>query len=106
MFAGDMSPLFSSDVILFIWESNVNLGINHGFSCINISLVPRKLFEHEAASPNVQISSKGPGKCYCNEITMDDRCSCITYDSNANCDEKAPKLHINSSNATANQHGG
>ena len=28
--------------------------------------------------------------------TMDDRCFCITYDSKANCDENAPKLHINS----------
>ena len=38
--------------------------------------------------------------------TMDDRCSCITYDSNVNCEENAPKHHINSSNATANQYGG
>ena len=30
----------------------------------------------------VQISSEGSGKCYCNEIIMDDRYSCITYDSN------------------------
>ena len=33
------------------------------FSCINICQVPRKLFEHEAARPNVQTSSEGPGKC-------------------------------------------
>ena len=59
-----------------------NIGITHGFSSINICRVPRKLFEHEAVRPSVQISSEGPGKCYCNEITMDDRCSCITYDSN------------------------
>ena len=44
------------------------------FSCINICWVPRKLFEHEAARPSVQISSEVPGKCYCNEITMDYRC--------------------------------
>ena len=59
-----------------------NIGITHGFSCINICRVPWKLFEHEAARPSVQISSEGPGKCYCDEITMGDRCSCITYDSN------------------------
>ena len=60
----------------------MNIRITHVFSCINICRVPRKLFEHEAARSSVQISSKGPGKCYCNEITMDDRYSCITYDSN------------------------
>ena len=59
-----------------------NIGITHGFSYINICRVPREMFEHEAARPSVQISSEGPGKCYCNEITMGDRCSCITYDSN------------------------
>ena len=32
--------------------------------------------------PSIQISSEGPGKCDCNEINMDDRCSCIIYDSN------------------------
>ena len=40
-----------------------NIGITHVFSCINICRVPRKLFEHEAARPSVQTSSKGPGKC-------------------------------------------
>ena len=74
-----------------------NIGIAHCFSCINICRVPKKLFEHEAARSSVQISSEGPGKCYCNEITMDDRYSCITYDSNR---ELWRKLHINSSNAT------
>ena len=49
-----------------------SIGITHGFSCTNICRVPRKLFEHETARPSVQISSEGPGKCYCNEITMDD----------------------------------
>ena len=49
------------------------------------------LFEHDAARPSVQISSEGPGKCYCNEITMDDRCSCITYDSNGKLWRKRPK---------------
>ena len=47
-------------------------------SCLNT----RKLFEDEAARPSAQISSDGPGKCYCNEIIMDDRYSCITRDSN------------------------
>ena len=31
------------------------------FSCINICLVPRKLFEHEAARPSFQTSSEGAG---------------------------------------------
>ena len=26
----------------------MNIGINHGFECINIRRVPRKVFEHEA----------------------------------------------------------
>ena len=43
------------------------------FFMFNICQVTRKLFEHETAEPSVQISSEGPGKCYCNEITMDDR---------------------------------
>ena len=34
-----------------------NIGITHGFSCINICRVPRKFFEHEAV---VQTSSQGP----------------------------------------------
>ena len=59
-----------------------NIGITYGFSCINICGVLRKLFELVAARLSVQISSEGPGKCYCNEINMDDHCSCITYDSN------------------------
>ena len=43
-----------------LWVQNI--GIIHVFSCINICRVPRKLFEHEAARPTVQTSSKGPGK--------------------------------------------
>ena len=46
------------------------IGITHGFACINICRVLRKLFEQEAARPRVQIFSEGPGKCYCNETTM------------------------------------
>ena len=65
--------------------------VTHGFSYINIFRVPRKLFEQEAARQSVQISSEGPGKCYCNEITMDDRYSCITYDSNGKLWRKRPK---------------
>ena len=38
------------------------IGIIRVFSCINICRVPRKLFEHEAARPNVQTSTEGPGK--------------------------------------------
>ena len=41
----------------------LNIGITHVFSCINICRIPRKLFEHEAVRPSVQISSEGPGKC-------------------------------------------
>ena len=48
------------------------------------------MFVHEAASPSVQISSEGPGKSYC-RIVMDDRCSCITYDSNGKLRRKRPK---------------
>ena len=29
---------------------NLRKGINHGFECINIRRVPRKVFEHEAKS--------------------------------------------------------
>ena len=58
------------------------MGIIHAFPCINICRVPRKLFEHEAARPSVQISS---------EITMGDRCSCIIYDSNGKLRRKRPK---------------
>ena len=76
-----------------------NIGITHGFSCINICRVPRKLFEHEVARPSVQISSEGLGKCYCNEITMADRCSCTTYNSNGKMWQKRPrasyKLYVN-----------
>ena len=72
-------------------QQNINIGINHGFSCINICRVPRKLFEHEEARPSAQTSSDGPGKCYCNEITMDDRYSCITKDSNGKLWWKRPK---------------
>ena len=64
-----------------------NIAINN-----KICRVPRKLFEHEAARPSVQISSEGPGKCYCNEITMNDHCSCITNDSNGKLRWKCPKV--------------
>ena len=73
----------------------MSVGITHGFSCINICRVPRKLFEHKAARPSLQISSKGPGKCYCEEITMDDHYSCITYDSNGKLWRKRTKIPCN-----------
>ena len=37
-----------------------NIGIIHVFSCVNICRARRKLFEPEAARPNVQYSSEGP----------------------------------------------
>ena len=53
---------------------------------------------------------RDPAIVYCDEIAMDDHCSCRTYDSNGKLWRKRPKapykLHINSSNATENQHGG
>ena len=39
------------------------IGITHVFLCINICLVLRKLFEHEAKRPSIQTSPEGPGKC-------------------------------------------
>ena len=33
---------------------SINIGITHVFSCINICLVPRMLFEHKADRPRVQ----------------------------------------------------
>ena len=90
-----------SGKILFQYS---NIGITHSFSCISNCRVPRKLFEHEAPRPGVQISSEGPGKCFCNEITMNDSCSCITYDLYDKLWRQRPKgpykFHINSSNAT------
>ena len=41
----------------------VNIGITHVLSCINICRVTRKLFEHEAAGLSVQTSPEGPDKC-------------------------------------------
>ena len=38
----------------------MNIGIIYVFSCIYICRVPRKLFEHEAARPNVKTTSEGP----------------------------------------------
>ena len=32
-------------------DYNVNIGITHVFSCINICQAPRKLFEHESIRP-------------------------------------------------------
>ena len=69
----------------------INIRITHGFSCINLCRLARKLFEHEAARQSVQISSEGPSKCYCSEITMNYRCSCITFDSNGKLWRKRPK---------------
>ena len=37
------------------------------FSSINICRYPRKLFEHKANRPSVQIIPEGTGKCNCNE---------------------------------------
>ena len=39
----------------FLVMSKCNIGITHGFFCINICRGPRKLFEHEAARPSVHI---------------------------------------------------
>ena len=39
------------------------LGITHVFSCINICLVQRKVFEHDADTPSARRSPKGSGKC-------------------------------------------
>ena len=43
--------------------SSFNIGITHDFSCINICLVPRKLFENEADRSSAQTSTEGIGKC-------------------------------------------
>ena len=67
-------------VHVFFMASHIR--ITHGFSCINICGILSKLFEHGAPKPTDKISFEGSGKCYCNKITMDDCCSCITYDSN------------------------
>ena len=47
-------------LIVFLFMVNENIGIIHVFSCINICRVPRKLFEHEAARPNVQTFPRYP----------------------------------------------
>ena len=47
------------------------IGITHVFSCINISPVPRKLFEHEADRRSAQTSPKGPDKCRRNDLGND-----------------------------------
>ena len=83
--------IWCARIYFSIPRKTYNIGITHVFSCINICQVPRKLFEHEATRLSVQISSEGPGKCYCNEITMDDCCSCITYNSNGKLWWKCPK---------------
>ena len=49
--------------IFVVLGTNYQNGITHVFSCINICLVPRKLFEHEANRLSVQTSSEVPGKC-------------------------------------------
>ena len=38
----------------------VNIGITHVFSCINICRAPRMLFEHEADRPSVQHHPRDP----------------------------------------------
>ena len=50
-------------MISLLEEDVSNIGITHVFSCSYICRVPRKLFEHKAIRPSVQISSEGPGKC-------------------------------------------
>ena len=44
--------LFRSRIVSYTSVSE-NIGISHGFSCNDICRVPRKLFEHEAASSNI-----------------------------------------------------
>ena len=39
---------------------DINIGITHVFSCINICRVPRMLFEHEADRPSVQHHPRDP----------------------------------------------
>ena len=55
----------------------IDIGTTHGFSCINICQVSREVFEHEVDRASAQISTEGPGKCFCNETNMFDRYSCI-----------------------------
>ena len=63
--SASISLLMSTHNICFMEkltpELSLNIGITHGFSCINICQVPRKLFEREATRLSVQISSEGPG---------------------------------------------
>ena len=45
------------------YNSEINIGVTHVFSCINICWVLRKLFEHMADRPSAQSFPEGPGKC-------------------------------------------
>ena len=49
-----MSGFESDDDLLASHDQSFqnNIGINHGFECINIRRVPRKVFEHEAECSN------------------------------------------------------
>ena len=58
--------MMGSICIVTWWQPQFKLfiiGITHLFSYINISGVPRKLFEHKADRPSAQTSLKGPSKC-------------------------------------------
>ena len=39
-----------------------NIGIKHGFSCINVCQVPREVLKTEAEGLGFSTSSEGPGK--------------------------------------------
>ena len=53
-----------------------NIGINHGFSCINIRRVPRKVFEHEPTGRVFRHLPRDPANVNARK-NMVDRYSCI-----------------------------
>ena len=65
-------------------------------SCLN-TRPPGRVFKYLPRDPANVIAMKQPWMM----VVL----ACLSI-STGNCDENAPKLHINSSNATANQHGG
>ena len=47
-------------------QHGINIGIKHGFPCINVCQVPREMLKTEAVGrgrPRFSTSPEGPGKC-------------------------------------------
>ena len=53
---------FASFLNWRLWRANINIGIKHGFTCINVCQVPREMLKTRGRRPRFSTTPEGPDK--------------------------------------------